>query len=122
MKKIYSQGWEVKTKILEALKDDVPMPVTQLNEILLMESANLRKYLKNMVVYGFVIESKLINPNRKDSKVFMYKAKNREKWVDYVFNTSGHDMRPEDARKPKEKLVIPPRNTAWWGLVTNGYL
>lgn len=122
MKPIYSQGWEVKTKILDALKDNEPMPVTKINEVVLMESANLRKHLKNMVVFGFVVESRQVNPNRKDSKVFMYKAKNREKWVEYVLNESGHDMRPENERKPKQKLVIPPRSSAWWGLVTNGYL
>jgi DNA-binding transcriptional ArsR family regulator len=122
MKKIYSQGFKVKTKILEALKDDVPMSVTQLNKILLMESSNLRKHLKSMVFYGFVVELRLINPNRQDSKVFMYKAKNREKWEEYVLNTLGRDTLPENSDKLKEKLVIPPRNTAWWGLVTNGYL
>lgn len=122
MERIYSVGWEVKTKILAALKDDVSMSVTEVNEIVCMESAGLRKYLKSMVCDGFVIETRLVNPRRQDSKVNTYKAKNRGQWVDFVLNESGHDLRSPEDRKPKVKRTIPHRDTPFWGFLTNGYL
>lgn len=122
MERIYSVGWKVKTKILAALKDDVSMSVTDINEIVCMESAGLRKYLKAMVCDGFAIETRLVNPRRQDSKVNTYKAKNRGQWVDYVLDTAGHDLRPPEDRKPKIKRIIPHRDTPFWGFLTNGYL
>lgn len=122
MERIYSIGWITKTKILNALQDDVLMSVNDINEIVGIEVAGLRKYLKSMVLDGFALETKLINPNRTDSKCNMYKAKNREHWVDFVLNESGYDLRPPELRKPKVKRAIPHANTPFWGLTANGCL
>jgi hypothetical protein len=122
MQPIYSIGWEVKTKILNALKDDVAMSVTEVNEIICMDTPSLRKYLKAIALDGFATETKVINGKRRDSRINVYKAKNREQWEDYVLDTSGHDLRPPELRKPRVKRVIPHRDTPWWGLVTNGML
>jgi hypothetical protein len=122
MQPIYSIGWEVKTKILNALKDDVAMSVTEVNEIICMDTPSIRKYLKAIVLDGFATETKVINGKRRDVRINVYKAKNREQWEDYVLDASGHDLRPPELRKPRAKRVIPHRDTPWWGLVTNGYL
>lgn len=122
MKPIYSVGWEAKTKVLNALKDDEAMSVADVNEIICTDTPSLRKYLKAIVLDGFATEIRVVNPKRRDSRVNVYKAKNREQWEDYVLDTSGHDLRPPELRKPRVKRVIPHRDTPWWGLITNGYL
>jgi hypothetical protein len=122
MQPIYSIGWEVKTKILNALKDDVAMSVTEVNEIICMDTPSIRKYLKAIVLDGFATETKVIHGKRRDSKINVYKAKNREQWEDYVLDTSGHDLRPPELRKPRAKKSIPHRDIPWWGLITNGCL
>jgi hypothetical protein len=122
MQPIYSIGWEVKTRILAALKDDEAMSVTEVNEIICMDTPSIRKYLKAIVLDGFATETKVIKGKRGDSKLNVYKAKNREQWEDYVLDTAGHDLRPVELRKPRVKRTIPHRDTAWWGLMVNGYL
>ena len=122
MRLVYSIGWEVKTKVLAALKDDEPMSVSEVNEIVCMDNPSLRKYLKAIVLDGFATETKVIKGKRQDSKINVYKAKNRDQWEDYVLIASGHDLRPPERRKPRVKRTIPHRDTAWWGLIVNGYL
>lgn len=121
-KPIAVKGWEVKTKILAALQDDVAMAVSEINEIVCMETAGLRKYLKSITLDGFAIETRLVNPRRLDSKVNMYRAKNRDQWEEFVLNESGHDLRPPELRKPRIKRVIPHGDTPFWGLAANGCL
>lgn len=122
MERVYKIGWENKTKILNALSNDTPMPVAEINKIVAIDTAGLRKYLKTMALDGFVSEVKVTNPNRKDSKVNMYRAKNRDRWEEFVLQEAGHDLRPPEKRTPKLKKIIPDRNTPFWGLLTNGYL
>lgn len=122
MQPIYSIGWEVKTKILNVLKDDVAMSVTDVNEIICMDTPSIRKYLKAIVLDGFATETRVVNPKRRDSKLNVYKSKNREQWEDYVLDASGHDLRPPELRKPRVKRTIPHRDTPWWGLKVNGML